>query len=67
MGEAVVGKNIKHRRQQAVLTVRELAEKASITPTTLSSIETGKHSPRPATIRKIAAALGIQPTELVGS
>lgn len=44
-------------RQRRGLTSRALAEMASITPVTLSRIETGKNTPDPETIRKLAIAL----------
>ena len=44
----------------------ELARKVGITPTSLYRIETGIHTPRPATIRKIAEVLGMDPGELAG-
>jgi transcriptional regulator with XRE-family HTH domain len=42
------------------------AQRAGISQNSLSAIETGKKHPRPATIRKIAEALGVDPPSLVG-
>ena len=51
-------------RRQHLLTQRELAEKAEISVTSLSRIETGKHWPRIITIRRLSAALGMSPEQL---
>jgi transcriptional regulator with XRE-family HTH domain len=61
-----IGDRIKREREAVVLGQAELARAAGITTATLWAIEHGKHSPRPATIRKIAEALKIEPGELVG-
>lgn len=42
----------------------ELARAAGITPNALWQIEKGLRDPRPATIRKIAAVLGIEAVSL---
>lgn len=51
-------------RQQKVMGVGDLAERANVGRNTISRIERG-YPARPATIRKLAAALGIEPEELV--
>jgi transcriptional regulator with XRE-family HTH domain len=48
-----------------VLTQRELAERAGVTLLSVHKIETGQQEPRPATIRKLARALGVKPTDLM--
>lgn len=63
---ATAGENIRRARERAVLTQAELAEIAGINRSSLSMIESGKKKPRPSTIRKLADALGIEPTRLVG-
>jgi len=61
-----VGERIRHLRQRRVLTIRELAERAGIPHwQTVQAIEAGKHHPRPSTLRKIAAALGVEPVALL--
>jgi transcriptional regulator with XRE-family HTH domain len=59
------GEQIATLREEKALTQVELAEKANISPSTLSQIESGK-VPRPhvGTMRKIARALGVEPAEL---
>jgi transcriptional regulator with XRE-family HTH domain len=60
-----VGERIKSARERAVFGQAELARAAGITPNALWQIEKGLRAPRPATVRKIAAALGIQPYILI--
>ena len=54
-------------REQAVMTQQELADMAGLTVLSIHKIENGKQEPRPATIRKIARALRVKPSELVGA
>lgn len=54
-------------RTQKLVTQRELAELAGIAQTTISAIELGKQSPRISTVRKLAAALQVDPEELIVS
>ncbi len=51
-------------RENRLLSLRDLAEKAGVSYTTIHGIETGKHKPTFQTLRKLAAALGIEPEEL---
>jgi transcriptional regulator with XRE-family HTH domain len=52
-------------RERKLLTQQELADRSGLTQTTISAIEVGKHEPRISTIRRLAAALGVEPEELV--
>jgi transcriptional regulator with XRE-family HTH domain len=52
-------------RERALLTQEELAVRADVQPLTISRIETEKVEPRYSTIRKLARALGVDPTELL--
>lgn len=61
----VIGERIKELREEAVYGQAELARAAGISAACLWLIENGKRDPRPATIRKIARALGVQPTSLL--
>ena len=65
--EAVVqiGENLKRLRTLSALTQVELAEKAHVTPATVVRIERNQAEPHMSTIRKLAAALGVDPAELV--
>lgn len=53
-------------RDLAALTQRELADRAKISQTALSDLETGKTQARPSTVRKLAAALNCEPRDLIG-
>ncbi len=58
-------KPLKVHRQQAFLTTRELASKAGVAADTIWRLEGGDYKhPRPATMRKIASALGVEPGEI---
>jgi DNA-binding XRE family transcriptional regulator len=46
------------------MTQRELAAQANVAQKTIVDIETGKIRPHPTTIRKLAAALGVEPEAL---
>jgi transcriptional regulator with XRE-family HTH domain len=60
-----IGERIAELREELALTQVELAEKARISPSTLSLIESGKvERPHVGTIRKISRALGVEPQEL---
>jgi transcriptional regulator with XRE-family HTH domain len=56
-----VGEMVRHYRSEAGMTQEILARKAGVSPTTVVRLESGEiRQPRPATLRKIAAALGIE-------
>jgi transcriptional regulator with XRE-family HTH domain len=52
-------------RQQRVLTLRELETRSRVAYNTIWHLENGKRGAQPRTIRKLAAALGVEPEELV--
>ncbi len=52
-------------RERAALTQRELASKAGVTYVQISRIERGEAEPYPGTVRKLAAALGVTPSDLM--
>lgn len=54
-----MGKRIPKRRSQLHMTQEELAERAGITPQTVSTAELGRKALRPENIVKICGALGI--------
>lgn len=59
-----IGEHIREARERAVLNQGELAQAAGISRSSLSMIENGHKQPRMTTIRKIAQALGLPPSEL---
>jgi transcriptional regulator with XRE-family HTH domain len=52
-------------RARNVLTQLELAEAAGLAEMSVNQIENGRAEPRPSTIRKLARALGVKPSELI--
>jgi transcriptional regulator with XRE-family HTH domain len=65
MARVELGERIASLREVQALTQAELAERARISPSTLSQIESGR-VPRPhvGTVRKIARALNVEPQDL---
>jgi transcriptional regulator with XRE-family HTH domain len=55
---------LKQLREEAVLTVHELAEASGVSDDTISKIENGQRVARPSTLRKLASALDVSPQEL---
>ena len=60
-----VGDKVKRLRDKRALTQEELAAKAGLTVAALSRIERNNAEPRPTTRRKLAKALGVDPSELI--
>jgi len=46
------------------LSIRDLAKHANVSPQTVMGIELGTRSPRPSTMVKLAAALGVDAQEI---
>jgi len=55
---------LRELREQRLLSQQELASRAGISKTTIVNIETGKIRPHPATLRKLAETLGVDPAAL---
>lgn len=53
-------------RGQRALSQADLAQAAGVSPTTISNLEGGTHRAYPKTVRKLAAALGVEPAALYG-
>jgi transcriptional regulator with XRE-family HTH domain len=58
---------LKELRTKQFLSIRELAEKAGVSPTTVAEIESKGRDAHPRTVRKLADALGVAPDELLGA
>ena len=56
---------LKQARAARMLTIRGLAREAGVSTQTVHEVETGKRSPRFGTIKRLSAALGIEPAEVV--
>jgi transcriptional regulator with XRE-family HTH domain len=55
---------LRYWRLRKALTQADLAQLTGLDMATISQIETGKRSPRPSTLRKLAKALDVKPAEL---
>jgi transcriptional regulator with XRE-family HTH domain len=55
---------LRELRIRRLLSLRELAKRASVAQRTIVEAEAGRQVPRPATMRKIAEALEIDPMEV---
>ncbi len=51
-------------RIRRFLSLRELAKRANVAQRTIVEAEAGRQVPRPATMRKLAEALGVDPIEV---
>lgn len=56
---------LKEWRKRRVMTQQELAEKAGVSKATIVKAEAGAIHPHPSTLRKLAAALGVEAAELL--
>jgi transcriptional regulator with XRE-family HTH domain len=61
-----IGEKLKEARTRRLLTQDELAEKAGVSQSTIANIERNNAEPQFRTIRKVAKALEVDPTELLG-
>jgi transcriptional regulator with XRE-family HTH domain len=56
---------LKTLREERVMTLRELGEKADVSKDTIWRLEHGRSGAYPSTIRKLAQALEVEPRELI--
>lgn len=61
----VVGTNVRRSRQKAKLTQEQLALEAKIDLTYVGGIERGRRNPSVLVLARIAAALGVEPGDLL--
>ena len=61
-----IGDKLKEVRTKRLLTQGELSKKASVSQSTIANIERNNQEPHFRTIRKLAKALNVDPTELLG-
>ena len=57
--------SLRRLRQRRALTQRELGKAAEVSPGTVFRLEAGLRGAYPATVRKLAGALGVPPAELM--
>jgi transcriptional regulator with XRE-family HTH domain len=62
--EAGFGERLRVLRLRQALSQRDLARKARIEESTVVYLEAESRQPRPSTVRKLARALGVPPSEL---
>lgn len=60
-----IGERLRDLRKRALLTQEELAERSGVGVTTIIRIERNQVEPQGRTIRKLAEALDVEPSELV--
>jgi transcriptional regulator with XRE-family HTH domain len=60
-----IGARLRELREERFLSHRELAQKAGVSPTTVLRIENDEGDTQRRTVRKLAAALGVEPGELL--
>ncbi len=56
---------LKNLREQRVMSIGDLSDRSGIHRNTISRMENGHGKAFASTIRKLAAALGVEPSELV--
>ncbi len=59
------GEKLRALREDKFLSHRELAKRASVSPTTVLNLEAGKAEAQRRTVRKLAEALEVNPRELI--
>jgi transcriptional regulator with XRE-family HTH domain len=56
---------LKELRRVQVLSLRELEQRSGVSYNTIWRIEDGRQGAHPRTVRKLADALGVKPSELI--
>jgi transcriptional regulator with XRE-family HTH domain len=60
-------RRLRELRERVSLSQMELSERSGVSRATIADLELGKRGAQPKTRRKLAAALGVEPWELVGN
>jgi transcriptional regulator with XRE-family HTH domain len=60
-----IGKSVRKLRINRFMSQAELSKAAGISPAHLGRIERNEHEPHFSTIKKLAKALGVEPSDLV--
>jgi transcriptional regulator with XRE-family HTH domain len=53
--------SLREVRAECLLSIRELARRASVAPSTIYLIEAGRTIPRPSVVRRLSDVLGVEP------
>jgi transcriptional regulator with XRE-family HTH domain len=56
---------LKELRRERVLSLRELEERSGVSYNTIWRLEDGRQGAHPRTVRNLADALGVKPSELI--
>ena len=64
MSDDPLARPLRALRAECLLAIRDLARQADVAPSTVYLIESGRAAPHPATMRRIAAALGVDPMQI---
>ena len=65
MAPVKIGKSVRKLRIEKFMSQAELSKAAGVSPAHLGRIERNEHDPHLSTIRKIAQALDVDPSELI--
>ena len=57
-------KTLGQLRRERLLTIRSLAAAAGASPRTVLQVEHGERTPQPGTIKRLSAALGVEPAHV---
>jgi transcriptional regulator with XRE-family HTH domain len=60
-----LGTNLREARERLGLTQEQVAERCGVHATEVSRIEAGKRDPKVSTLRRLAAAVDVQPGRLL--
>jgi transcriptional regulator with XRE-family HTH domain len=63
--QTVDGDRLRELRETAMLSQSELAKMAGTTQAAISGFKRGERKAQPRTVRRLAAALGVEPRELL--
>jgi transcriptional regulator with XRE-family HTH domain len=61
----VDGTKLRELRENRAFSVRDLAQEAGVSTDTITALEKGRRKAWPRNVRKLAAALGVNPQELM--
>jgi transcriptional regulator with XRE-family HTH domain len=59
------GERLRRIRKERLITQVELSRMTGVAQDSISALETGKREAHPGTIKKLAKAVGVEPTELI--
>jgi XRE family transcriptional regulator, fatty acid utilization regulator len=60
-----LGANLREARERLGLTQEQVSDRSGVQPGEVSRIERGKRDPKVSTLEKLAAALEVEPAELL--